>query len=149
MGKKFHLTPATVIDPTLIYPCVYLRNDHTDSWHCPNWKVTPVPHPVFHKFFTLDPGLREKRRVLPESTPELWIQCHLWTGCSLNSEISLKQTWEESRTAIFCDADPAEVSRYWFFNSWSEVKVSRNGPERRSGKRIIAGTPFRLEFLVG
>jgi len=24
-----------------------------------------------------------------------------------------------------------------------EVKVSRNGPERRSGKIIIAGTPFR------
>jgi len=31
----------------------------------------------------------------------------------------------------------------------SEVKVSRNGPQRRSGKRIIAGTAFRLEFLVG
>ena len=31
----------------------------------------------------------------------------------------------------------------------AEVKVSRNGPERRSGKRIIAGTAFRLEFLVG
>jgi len=30
-----------------------------------------------------------------------------------------------------------------------EVKVSRNGPERRSGKRIIACTAFRLEFLVG
>ena len=29
-----------------------------------------------------------------------------------------------------------------------EVKVSRNGPERRSGKRNIAGTAFRLEFLV-
>ena len=31
----------------------------------------------------------------------------------------------------------------------TEVKVSRNSPERRSGKRIIAGTAFRLEFLVG
>jgi len=31
----------------------------------------------------------------------------------------------------------------------SGVKVSRNGPERRSGRRIIAGTAFRLEFLVG
>ena len=29
------------------------------------------------------------------------------------------------------------------------MKVSRNGPERRSGKRIIAGTAFQLEFLVG
>ena len=32
---------------------------------------------------------------------------------------------------------------------FAEVKVSRNGPERRSGKRIIAGTTFQLEFLVG
>ena len=31
----------------------------------------------------------------------------------------------------------------------AEVKASRNGPERRSGKIIIAGTAFRLEFLVG
>jgi len=30
-----------------------------------------------------------------------------------------------------------------------EVKVNRNGPERRSGKRIVAGAAFRLEFLVG
>jgi len=30
----------------------------------------------------------------------------------------------------------------------SEVKVRRNGPERRSGKRIVAGTAFRLEFQV-
>jgi len=30
-----------------------------------------------------------------------------------------------------------------------EVKVSRNGPERHSGKRIIDGTAFRLEVLVG
>ena len=38
-------------------------------------------------------------------------------------------------------------------NLWKEVNVSRNAvperkPERRSGKRIIAGTAFRLEFLV-
>jgi len=32
--------------------------------------------------------------------------------------------------------------------SLPEVKVSRNGPERRSGERIIAGTGFRLEFQV-
>jgi len=29
------------------------------------------------------------------------------------------------------------------------VEVSRNGRERRSAKRIIGGTAFRLEFLVG
>jgi len=31
----------------------------------------------------------------------------------------------------------------------AEVKISRSGPKRRSGKIIIAGTAFRLEFLVG
>jgi len=30
----------------------------------------------------------------------------------------------------------------------AEMKVSRNGPERRSGERIIAGTAFRLKFQV-
>ena len=30
----------------------------------------------------------------------------------------------------------------------AEVKVSRNGPERRSGKRIVAGTAFRLAFQI-
>ena len=29
-------TPATIIDPTVIYPCFYLRNDHTDSCYCRN-----------------------------------------------------------------------------------------------------------------
>jgi len=29
-------TPATVIDPSVIYPCFYLRNDHTDSCYCRN-----------------------------------------------------------------------------------------------------------------
>jgi len=32
---------------------------------------------------------------------------------------------------------------------WTKVKISRNGPERCSGIRIIAGMAFRLEFLVG
>jgi len=64
-------TPATVINATLIYPCFYLRNDHTNSCHCRNWKVTPDPDPVFPKFLTPGPdlGLKEKRRILPESTP--------------------------------------------------------------------------------
>jgi len=35
------------------------------------------------------------------------------------------------------------------FLSFSEVKASRNSPERRSSKIIIAGTAFRLEFQVG
>ena len=70
-------TPSTIIDPTVIYPCFYLINDHTDSWYCRNWKVTPNPGPVFHKFLTPGPGPKEKRKILPESTPALSIRCHL------------------------------------------------------------------------
>jgi len=36
--------------------------------------------PVFQKFLTpgTDPGLKEKRRILPESTPALRIHDYLW-----------------------------------------------------------------------
>jgi len=69
-------TPATVIVPTIIYPCFYLRNDPIDSCYCRNWKVTLGP--VFHKFLTPGPGPKEKHRILPESNPALLIRCHLW-----------------------------------------------------------------------
>jgi len=69
-------TPATIIDPTVIYPCVYLRNDYTDSCYCRNWKVTPGP--VSHKLLT--PVPKEKRRILPESTPHRY---HLWNPMPL------------------------------------------------------------------
>jgi len=84
-------TPATIIDPTAIYPCFYLRNDHTDSCFSRNEKVTPDPGLVFHKFLT--PGPKEKRRILLESTPVIRIRSHLcklpevstepWTGSGL------------------------------------------------------------------
>ena len=69
-------TPATVIDPTVIYPCFYLRNDRRDSCYCRNGKVTPGSGPVFQKLLT--PGPKEKRRILPESTPVIRIRPHLW-----------------------------------------------------------------------
>jgi len=59
-------TPATIIDPTVICPCFYLGNNRTSSRYCRNWKVTP------------DPGLREKCRILPESTPVIRIRSNLW-----------------------------------------------------------------------
>ena len=43
-------TPTTIINPILTYPCFYLRNDHTDSCYCRNWKMTPGPGPVFPNF---------------------------------------------------------------------------------------------------
>ena len=75
-------TPATIIDPTVIYPCFYL-NDHTDSCYSRNGKVIPDPVPVFHKFLTQgpDPGPNEKDRILPESTPVIRIRPHLWFIC--------------------------------------------------------------------
>ena len=74
-------TPARIIDPTVAYPCFYLRNDHTDSCYCRIWKVTPVP--VFPKFLTTDPGPKEKCRILPESTPVLRIRSHIWYAALL------------------------------------------------------------------
>jgi len=69
------LTAATIIHPTLIYTWFYLRNDRTDSCYCRNGKVTHGP--FFYKFLTSDPGPKEKRKILPESTPVLRIQSHL------------------------------------------------------------------------
>jgi len=48
-----------------IYSCFCSRNDHADSYYCQNWKVTPDP--------------KEKRRILPESSPALRIRDHLWS----------------------------------------------------------------------
>jgi len=47
-------TLATIIDPTVICPCFYLGDDHTDSCYCRNWKVTLDPGLFLHKFFTLE-----------------------------------------------------------------------------------------------
>ena len=70
-------TPATTINPTSIFPCFYLRNDHTDSCSCRNWKVTLDPSTFFPKFLTPGPDpVRRKnaesyrsRLRLPESGP--------------------------------------------------------------------------------
>jgi len=49
---------------------LFLRNNHTDSCYRRNGKVTPDQGPLFHRFLTTDPGPKEKRRILPESTPD-------------------------------------------------------------------------------
>jgi len=66
-------TPATIINPTLIFPCFCL----IDSCYCWNWKVTPDPGVIFPKFLTPDPDPKEKRRILPQATPVIWIRSHL------------------------------------------------------------------------
>jgi len=69
-------TPAAIINPTIIYPRFYLRNDRTDSCYCRNGKVTPGL--FFPKFLTPDPGPIEKRRILPESTSAIRLRYYLW-----------------------------------------------------------------------
>ena len=63
--------PDAIIDPTEIFPCFYLRDDHTDSCYCRNRKMTLASGLFFYKFLTPDPGPKEKGRILPESTPAL------------------------------------------------------------------------------
>jgi len=67
--------PATVIDPTVIYPCLYLRNDHTDSCYCRNWKVTPHPGPFFPKLLIPGPDPVLKKMQNPagvDSSIPVW-----------------------------------------------------------------------------
>jgi len=87
-------TPATILNPSVICPCFYLRNDQTNSCCYRNWKVTPVRGLVFPKFLTPgpDPGPKEKRTIVPQSTPALRIRSHLWCALGVKSEISLN-TW--------------------------------------------------------
>ena len=70
-------TPATIIVPTVIYPCSCLTNAHTDFCQCRNGKVISDPGPVFHKFLTPDPGPNEKRKILRESTPVIQIRSQI------------------------------------------------------------------------
>jgi len=81
-------TPNTIIDQTVIYQCFHLRNDHTNSCYCRHWKVTPDPVPAFHRFLTLDPGPKEKCRILPELTPAPRIQCYLCKVLTSTSGVS-------------------------------------------------------------
>jgi len=70
-------TPATIIDPTVICPWFYFRDDRTDPCYCRNRKLIPDPGLVFHKFLTSGPDLgpKGKRRILPESTLALRPRC--------------------------------------------------------------------------
>jgi len=51
----------------------------------PKWKSDSGPAPFFHKFLTPGPDLgpREKRRILPDSTPVIRIRSHLWSTLTL------------------------------------------------------------------
>ena len=74
-------TPATVIDPAVIYQCFY-RNAHTDPYNCPNWEVTSVRVRFFLNFLL---RVRKKkaescRSQESDSTPALRIRsrvCHI------------------------------------------------------------------------
>ena len=74
-------TPATIIDPTVVYPCFHLRYDHTDS-------STPAPcihgylwcrprHPASMATSGVDPGTLHPWLPLV-STPAPCIHGYLW-----------------------------------------------------------------------
>ena len=69
----------------------------TDSCYCRNGKVTPGP--VFHKFLTPspDPGPKEKRRILPESTPVIRIRYHLWFEHQWFTDMEILQSWSNPK----------------------------------------------------
>ena len=60
------------LSPTEIYPCFHLRNDHTDSCYCRNWKVTPDPDPFFPNFW-----LRVRNKNAESRRSRLRIRYHL------------------------------------------------------------------------
>jgi len=82
-------TPATIINPTLIFACFCLRNNHTDFCYCWNWKATPGP--VFPKFLTPYPGPNKNvescRRRLRLPDP-----AHPWCSCS-STQFCLAENW--------------------------------------------------------
>jgi len=68
--------------------------------------------------------------------------------------VNLGVPWAlRTNSPVFSWSCPKRVLFFFFEGNChralhSEVKVSRNGPARRSSKRIVAGTAFRLEFQV-
>jgi len=57
---------------------LFLRNDVYKDRAAENKERLRIPAPVFHKCLAPGPGPKEKRRILPESAPELRIPDHLW-----------------------------------------------------------------------
>jgi len=118
-------TPATIIDPTVIYPCFYLRNDQTDSCYWRDWKLSPDPGPIFHKFLT--PGPKVKRRILPESTPALRIPSHLWSEVAMNPEC---RNWLRQDSVIFfrnpcrTQSEKSVKKRTWIRSQFSILAAS-------------------------
>ena len=127
--------PATIIILTVIYPCSYLRNDHTDSCQCRNGKVTPDPGPVSQIF---DSGSESERKTQnpagvdsgnPDAVPNLAQACNKnndeWTQRTTLSTIYKTKIYSETfrwycSTHPKCeinDADQHKREREDFFTS--------------------------------
>ena len=78
-------TAVSIVDPTEIYPCFPIRNDHADSCCCCwNWKVSPDPGSFFHKFLNPDPDPGQTKKT--ESC-----RSRLWTSGSVATSAKLKK----------------------------------------------------------
>jgi len=84
--------------------------------------VTPDPGPDFHKFLTPVPGPKEKRRILPESTPVIRIRPHLWcTGAGVSEwtpagVLTIFENRSGPRVDFFKEGPEPEWSQSQFFN---------------------------------
>ena len=147
-------TPATIIDPTVIYPCFCLRNDRTDFCYCQNGKVTPGP--VFHKFLTPGPGPNEKRRIQPESTPALrcgpicgchWVnnRCSILSAAFAEGNIVIQWFW----SMVYCfiwlsqQAEASYGHRILYLCTWCTLY---SYPSRQVGNAIWNGLVFPLRW---
>jgi len=68
-------TPGTIA-ATENYQWFHFTNDHADSCYCRYWSVSGSGR-FFKNFWLWGPDPKEKRRILPESTPALRIRGHL------------------------------------------------------------------------
>jgi len=73
--------------------------------------------------FRLTPGPKEKRRILPESTPALQIRGHLWCVHGVvKSEISQVRNFAWHRSQNFVKTEPEPESLFNFSRSLVSVR---------------------------
>ena len=114
---------------------------------CSTGAYNSGPGPFFHNFLTSDPGPKEKRRILPESTAALRIHGYL---CQL----------PEVAGVIFSDSNSALFSKFWnpgpdpvsaIFQIWESDSCSDSSYNHQSNLNLpmflLKKWPHRLLLL--
>ena len=74
-------TPVTIINPTLIYPCFYLTNDHTDSVTAEIEKWFRIRVRFFPNFWL---RIRVRKKNAESCRSRLQIRSHLWSAAEMS-----------------------------------------------------------------